>query len=66
MRDTTPHPVSATGTVISVHRTSQGLIQYRRGPDRISVELLGQPTTILAVVRDTDRHHAVRSSREED
>jgi hypothetical protein len=44
------------GTVLSVHRTSQGLVRYRWWPGRISVELqmLDQPATILATVPGTD------------
>jgi hypothetical protein len=47
MSDTTPRRVA--GNVISEHRTSHGLVRYRWWPGWISVELLDEPTTILAV-----------------
>jgi hypothetical protein len=55
MRNARPRP--AAGTVLSVHRTSQGLIRYRWWPGSISVELLllDEPTAVLAVVPGTDR-----------
>jgi hypothetical protein len=43
-------PPTDAGTVISVHRTSQGLVRYRRWRGRISVELMDKPGTVLAVV----------------
>jgi hypothetical protein len=54
MRNTTP-PRTA-GTVLSVHRTSQGLVRYRWWPGWISVELLhDEPTAILGMAPGTDR-----------
>jgi hypothetical protein len=55
MSDMTPRRTA--GSVLSVHRTSMGLVQYRWWPGRISVELLllDEPTAILAVVPGTDR-----------
>jgi hypothetical protein len=53
MSDTTPR--RTPGTVLSVHRTSQGLVRYRWWPGWISVELLDEPTAILAVAPATDR-----------
>jgi hypothetical protein len=45
------------GTVLSVHRTSMGLVRYRYWAGWISVELLllDEPTAILAVVPGDDR-----------
>lgn len=44
------------GTVLSVHRTSQGLVRYRWWPGWISVELLrDEASPILAKVAGTDR-----------
>ncbi|MBM7785034.1 hypothetical protein [Tenggerimyces flavus] len=38
-------------TTLSVHRTSQGLVRYRRWPDGgVSVELVDEPATLLAWV----------------
>ena len=53
MSDGTTRPA---GTVLSVHRTSMGLVRYRWWPGWISVELLllDEPTAILAVVPGTD------------
>jgi hypothetical protein len=55
MSDTTPRRTA--GTVLSVHRTSQGLVRYRWWPGQISLELLrlDEPTAILATVPGTDR-----------
>jgi len=54
MRTTTPHRTA--GTVLSVHRTSQGLARYRWWPGRISEELLrDESPAILAVVAAADR-----------
>jgi hypothetical protein len=37
---------------LSEHRTSQGLVRYRRWPGgAVSVELLDEPTEVLAWVR---------------
>jgi hypothetical protein len=49
-----PRREPADGTIISEHRTSQGLVRYRRWPGCISVELLGEPIAVLAAVRGTD------------
>ena len=44
-------PQRTAGTVLSVHRTSQGLIRYRWWPGWISVELFGDESpAILAAV----------------
>lgn len=50
MKGTTPH--RGAGTVLSEHRTSMGLVRYRRREGSIVVELLplDEPTTILAVL----------------
>jgi hypothetical protein len=49
-------PPRTAGTVLSVHRTSQGLVRYRWWPGWISVELLrDEPPAILATVAGTDR-----------
>jgi hypothetical protein len=54
MSDTTPRRTA--GTVLSVHRTSQGLVRYRWWPGRISVELLrlDEPAQMLALVPGTE------------
>jgi hypothetical protein len=55
MQSTTPRRTA--GTVLSAHRTSHGLVRYRWWPGSISVELqlLDEPTAVLAVVPGTDR-----------
>ncbi|MGN9907771.1 hypothetical protein ACTMTJ_09475 [Phytohabitans sp. LJ34] len=55
MRDRTPHGV--VGTVLSEHRTSMGLVRYRRWEGVITGELLpmDKPTAILAVVLGSDQ-----------
>jgi hypothetical protein len=49
------NPRRTAGSVLSVHRTSQGLVQYRWWPGRITVELLplDEPAQILALVPGT-------------
>ena len=55
----TTTPSRTAGTVLSVHRTSQGLVRYRWWPGGISVELLrNDPPAILAMVAGTDRGHS--------
>jgi hypothetical protein len=54
MNALTPRPTA--GAVLSVHRTSQGLVRYRWWPGWISVELLrDEPPPLLAAVARTDR-----------
>jgi hypothetical protein len=55
MSNTTPHRVA--GSVLSEHRTSMGLVRYRWWESSITVEmlLLDEPTTVLAVVPNSDR-----------
>jgi hypothetical protein len=54
MSTTTPRRTA--GAVLSVHRTSQGLVRYRWWPGGISVELVrDEPPAILATVAGTDR-----------
>ena len=50
---TTPH--RGAGTVLSEHRTSMGLVRYRRWESSITVELLplDEPPAILAVLAAT-------------
>lgn len=50
VNSTTPHRVA--GTVLSEHRTSMGLVRYRRWSGSIIVELLrpDEPAAILAMV----------------
>jgi hypothetical protein len=61
MSDTTPRRMA--GTVLSVHRTSQGVVRYRWWPGRISVELLllDDPAQILTLVRGVPgrRNHPI-------
>jgi len=47
----------ASGTILSQHRTSMGLVRYRWWEDSITIELLllDEPTTILAVVPGNER-----------
>jgi hypothetical protein len=47
---TTPNRV--TGTILSQHRTSMGLVRYRRWEDSITIELLlpDERTVTVAVV----------------
>jgi hypothetical protein len=53
---TTTTSRQTAGTVLSVHRTSQGLVRYRWWPGSISVELLrDESRAVLAVVAGTDR-----------
>jgi hypothetical protein len=54
MSNTTPHRTA--GAVLSVHRTSMGLVRYRWWPGWIGVELvlLDEPTAVLAMVPSTD------------
>ena len=52
----TEAPGRTAGTVLSAHRTSQGLILYRWWPGGISVELLrDEAPTVLTMVAGTDR-----------
>jgi hypothetical protein len=45
----------AAGTVLSVHRTSQGLVRYRWWPTCISVELIrNDRPAVLATVGASD------------
>jgi hypothetical protein len=55
MSDTTPRRTA--GTILSVHRTSLGLVRYRWWPGWIGVELLllDEPSEILAMVPRTGR-----------
>jgi hypothetical protein len=49
-------PRRTVGTVLSVHRTSQGLVRYRWWPGCISVELLrDESPAVLAMLAGTDR-----------
>ena len=55
MNASTARPTA--GTVLSVHRTSQGLVRYRWWPGGISVELLrDDPPALLAAVACGRRH----------
>jgi hypothetical protein len=53
MSSATPNHVA--GAVLSEHRTSMGLVRYRRWEGSITVELLplDEPTAILAVLPAT-------------
>ena len=56
MSDATPGRTA--GTVLSAHRTSQGILRYRWWPGWISVELLREePAAILATPPAADRAH---------
>jgi hypothetical protein len=48
-------PRRAAGSVLSAHRTSQGVLRYRSWPGRISLELLREePAAIVATVPAAD------------
>ena len=51
-------PRRTAGSVLSAHRTSQGILRYRWWPGWISVELLREePAAIVATVPTADRAH---------